>query len=303
MRSRPLLATLLFAFSLGAALPAHAEGLHGRVFDLKRTKNGTPSKLIPVKEGGKKPVTVDDVLEILKKFYKAWDTKQLAKYYQVKVDLQDSYFYLPPMPDELIPPTITSNASLKPRFLLFLYKGYVKAPESGTYRFIGMANDGMLVRFNNQDVLEAGYLMPSLYSKKTRDAHLATHRFSMSTFLKSIPHLKDYDQVQIDGCTYWNTDLNGLLAGNTFQVKAGEVYPISISYFFLSGGERVGLALYIEKVDGKSSSKKGYNLFRTDSSLPDKQSIINRYRVTKHLYFPEFNADSPIWEAVPAPKK
>lgn len=51
---------------------------------------------------------------------------------------------------------------MKPSRWIAIYRGKVRAPKSGTFRFVGAGDDVIAVRFNNQNVFDYGWFQASL---------------------------------------------------------------------------------------------------------------------------------------------
>ena len=108
--------------------------------------------------------------------------------------------------------------------------------------------------------------------------------------------------TSVTGCNKWNGELGGLVAGDTFSVREGEAYDIEIAISEIPGGF-FGFVLFIEDVtDGKNSSAKQYDLFRTCDVNPDPDKVMEALREAgcagQSTKIP-FNEDSWVWESVP----
>lgn len=93
---------------------------------------------------------------------------------------------------------------------------------------------------------------------------------------------------------HWNDTMGGVVAGKTFTVKQGDVYPIEILISEIPGGE-FGMTLLLEEVGMEPMSKDPKTgapilpLFRTNYGVPkpDKNK--------EHVPFDEIGI---VWESV-----
>ena len=269
--------------------------LTGRFYDLKQ----------PVREGAK-PLHREAVVEFIKNFMDAdWDRSMLRQYYSPKVKLEAPYFYLPRCKAAYAPYAFNCNSGsqtrkVEPLDWVVHYSGTVIAPESGNFRFVGMGDDAIVVRFDNKVVLEAGWSIPSRnnmtlgISRKYQDEITSPSGGRALYQYKEIPH--------------WNQMLGGLPSGRHFHVTKGKAYPIEILLSEIPGNE-FGYCLLIEKVHGNGDHGKfgpdespTLALFRTNDLLPDLEEIKQalkrngtNYAVGKNLEVPPFLLDSPVW--------
>ena len=279
--------------SLGSAL-------EGEFYDLKMNRSGAPSGLKPSKPNG--------VIAALAKFFQSgWNEAYLNRYYRSEYRPYASYWYLPVASAKYGPIAFEVGTHTKPESVweckpsawLAVYRGTVVAPKNGKFRFIGTGDDLLAVRFNHETVLEAGYYAPTAYDKANPEAcHLSlpAHR---EAFLNA---RKGYELIRsVSGCSKWNRELGGLVAGAEFSVKEGEEYPIEIALADISGAS-VGFVLFIEDVtEGKNSHAPQYDLFRTCDANPAPAEVLEAIReagCAEQAEVIPFNADSWVWESV-----
>lgn len=275
--------------------------LTGRFYDLKQPVDGKSA-----------PLHREAVVSFIRDFMaKDWDRSMLEKYYSPKVKLVAPYFYLPRCKAAYAPEAFECNKGeqarqVAPQDWVVVYSGQVVAPESGTYRFAGMGDDALVVRFNKEIVLESGWSIPS-----RNDMTLGTR----SHYQNEITH-------EDNGCAlyqyretpHWNRQLGGIASGSTFTVQKGKTYPIDILISEIPGNE-FGFCLLIEKIEqdkapyGRFAPDKSPTLalFRTNDTTPDLEEIEERltengrnYTVRLPLEAPPFAKESPIWVARPA---
>ena len=279
--------------SLGSAL-------EGEFYDLKMKRSGAPSGLKPSKPNG--------VIAALAQFFQSgWNEAYLNRFYRSEYRPYASYWYLPVASAKYGPIAFEVGTHTKPESVweckpsawLAVYRGTVVAPKNGKFRFIGTGDDLLAVRFNHETVLEAGYYAPTAYDKANPEAcHLLlpAHR---EAFLNA---RKGYELIRsVSGCSKWNRELGGLVAGAEFSVKAGEEYPIEIALADISGAS-VGFVLFIEEVtEGKNSHAQQYDLFRTCDANPAPAEVLEAIReagCAEQAEVIPFNADSWVWESV-----
>ncbi len=261
----------------------------GRFWDMKKTPNGGPSKMKDV--GANRAV-----LSTISQFYNGgWNTGVFAPYCESKTRLYSSCFYLPNCMDQE-----ASNAydpkgkmGLKPSRWVALYRAQVQAPKSGRFRFVGAADSLMAVRFNGRNVLACGF-----HDVKTavwNGLHL----------LSNPGALKGKEVIAYESCEFWNEQYGGFVAGETFDVKAGEWYEMQVLISEIGGGN-FGFCLLIDDVDeeGGATSEDGkplFQLFRTSFIAPTAAEVYEgiRFKDMELATDPPYDPDSMVWPAKP----
>ncbi|MBR4107607.1 MAG: hypothetical protein IKK45_02850 [Akkermansia sp.] len=283
--------------------------LTGTFYDMKLTRAKSRSKAAN-KDGG---ANTDEIVKILQAFTRNWDPSVLGRYFSPSQKLNSPFFYVPVVMASYPPKAFKCPPEVKPAGWAALYKGKVKAPKSGTFRFVGVGDDFLAVRFNRETVLEAGYIIPSLYDpKKPNNYHIS--KFGANRGYrqevkdgKYRPH-KGYEFIQYPNIKIWNDEIAGLTAGKTFTVKEGQEYQIEILISEIPGG-KFGFVLLIEDVkdnpvvkNGKVIPGRKFDIFRTNFAIPNQEEL---KQMTKgflpggEMQWPAFEEDSPIWVAVP----
>ena len=152
MAHRALFALTFLAAVLGSGLRAdEAEAsafgqvqseaaLMGMLYDLKQTQDHKPTTVDP----GTYSNVVDDYLS------RGWDESVLERYYRVSRPLYTTQIFIPNMDAGLAPAAFGAQKTVKPSRWIIHYKGQVSAPESGTYRFWGIADDVMAAAVNGK---------------------------------------------------------------------------------------------------------------------------------------------------------
>ncbi len=290
---------------------AGGSALEGTFYDLKLTKAGA-STGITWNSGINQATPSVKTLEIIANFIKNWSPAALDKYYKSKTKLYASNFLLPSCSAKYAPIAYQCDLNkVKPGAWVAVYRGKVRAPKSGKFRFVGTGDDLLCVRFNRKMVLEAGWAIPSLFKELGGAANTLG---SLNTpkgkeYHQKIKDGKDRDHKGYEfitglGTGKWDNEIGGLTAGEVFEVKEGQAYPIEILISEIPGGA-FGFALLIEELDSKGNSdgKKNFDAFRTNFSLPDKnelQKLVNEAKCSMGaMQMPRYNQDSLIWTAVP----
>lgn len=182
---------------------------------------------------------------------------------------------------------------------LAIYSGYVIAPFTGKFRFLGYCDDTMLVRFNRQIVIDYGCL--SLTTGMQLDSSS-----SGGTFLSVLGGnpLSPEEKRKIAGSPlyskyrlkvrYPDFDRNhGLAESPVLNMTKGQVIPIDI-LLAEQATLRFCMILLVERLDsngGRIDDPRAVSLFRTTPELPVIQEGSS---------LPEFYSDGPIWKVVDA---
>ena len=282
---------------------AGGSALVGTFYDLKQTKNGAPSGIVGGGAGEGK------LLEGLNGFLKGWSESTLNKFYKSPNKLYASSFYVPVCLAKYGPIAYGVGDKVKEGAWVAVYRGKVRAPKSGKFRFIGTGDECIAVRFNRKMVLEAGYRLPSRWSKE-KPARARVSGGDGAGYWKEVKEGKDkihkgYESVKIEGMNTWNAELGGMTAGQVFEVEEGKVYPIEVLLTEIGG--KFGVMLLMEDMSEGlklNNPKNKYHLFRTNFSTPNDKSILELLKKEKcndgdKLQVPQYNQESLIWVAVP----
>jgi len=121
--------------------------LEGIFFDLKMKPDRSPAKM-----DEKYYITV------LKDFVRSWNINQFkSKYFQAPRKKFATVFMMPYMSAEEAPKAFGVADVVKPKQWVAYYKGKIAAPQTGRYRFWGIADDVLMVRIRKKLVLDANW--------------------------------------------------------------------------------------------------------------------------------------------------
>ena len=272
--------------------------LVGRFYDLKQ----------PI-DGKSKPLHRHEVVAKCRQFNnQKWDRELFNGYYSPKVKLYAPYFYLPRCKADYGPEAFQCNndpekPNVKPSDWVVVYRGVVTAPKSGTFRFAGMGDDVLMVRFDNKLVLERGWSIPTRNSMT-----LGTSK----SYQRELTGKLGCALYRYDTTPHWNEMLGGIPTGIPFKVRKGKKYPIEILVSEIPGNE-FGFCLLVEELHKGKKVPTGtvdigkapvLHLFRTNDSLPDPARIRSAlttfttdYTVNGSMEGPPFRSNSLIWQA------
>lgn len=308
----------------------NGSALQGEFYDLKLTRSAAPSALtkgVVNKQKNPKTNKMEFVFntnsgdfrhraaEKLNEFFTRNNKNAFSGFYKAPLTLNNPNFCLPSIDANVATQSFGVDDVCKPSGLVCVYHGRVRAPKTGKFRFVGMGDDFLGVRFDKKIVLEAGYILPSLWKKDDPNS------FEVHNFVQSDPDrlkkhwqavkdkkLRDFEGYEQDSSypnlEVWNKGVGGLTIGKTFEVKEGEVYPIQVVVAEVPGGQ-FGFVLLIEDVTkgpGKKGDPKRYDIFRTNFAVPTVESLRKTLKENKvnmpdstAKQMPKFNEDSPIW--------
>lgn len=270
----------------------------GRFWDFKKSSGGSGSKL--KSERGDRATSSKDaeVLALISRFYNnGWNITPFTPYYESKTRLYTSCFYMPNCRDGEACAAYDPNGKmgLAPARWVALYRAKVQAPKSGRFRFFGIADSNMAVRFNGKNVLSCG--IHDLPRNISRGGNV----------LMNPSCLDGKDVVAYEACNEWNKNMGGFVSGEPFEVKAGEWYEMQVLVTEIGGGY-FGFCLLIddmneEIVKATEDGKPLLQLFRTSFIAPNADEIYAGVKETNKdesmMTRPPYDEDSMVWPAKP----
>jgi hypothetical protein len=238
---------------------SRGSSLRGTFFDLKQTPERQPT-----------PMTVKEYKDAVAHYMQGGmnDTSMSLHYFKGPTPLFATQIFIPRMNASEGPKAFGLAALVQPKLWIAHYKGSVIAPDSGTYHFVGVCDDVLIVRFNGRNVLDCGSLFPTGHEPERYYA---------------FDGLKAMTKGWFKGCG----------EGDAVTVEAGQAYPIDILIGEWPGGEfKAYLLMRKEGADYKRDSKGNpiLPLFRTASaeiSVPPDTA-------------PVYEKNGPIWKTTGA---
>ncbi|VGO11737.1 hypothetical protein PDESU_00283 [Pontiella desulfatans] len=133
--------------------------LEGVFFDLKTDPDGKPTDMKQIVEGMDSKVEKEQnskYTEVLTSFGSSWSVSRLERrYFKAPKKKFATSFMVPYMPAEEAPKAFAVEDVVKPKRWAAYYSGKIAAPETGRYRFRGIADDAMMVRVKGRMVIDA----------------------------------------------------------------------------------------------------------------------------------------------------
>jgi hypothetical protein len=197
--------------------------LSGRLYDLKQLKNGTPSKL---DQDHAYPE------EIARFVNSGFNESNFEKYFAGPNPLYTTQIFIPKIKSEQGPLAFGLGGRVQPKMWVVVYRGNVIPNEGGTYRFVGVCDDILVVRFNGRIVLDCGSMTPSGHGPQKFYAG---------------------DDIQLKADMGW---YKGSGRGEPVQVNGGQSYPMEIMIGEWPGGDfKAWLQIEKEGVEYEKDSK------------------------------------------------
>ena len=211
-------------------------GLKGTFYDLKQTRNKTPSD---IKDLGGFVHKLDEFLQ------GGWNEGLLSQYFQAPQALYTTQIFVPSIASVEAPKAFGVEKEVKPDLWMALYKGQVSPPEDGTYSFVGGGDNILIVRLNGRIVLDRSWTYQNLFGidKTWRPTALYDYKFG------DLP--------------------GGFARGTPVELKAGQFYDMEILL-----GDDGGLAFFSLLVERKGVEYTKTNglpilpVFRTSKDPP-----------------------------------
>ena len=306
--------------------------LQGVVYDLKQLRNGRPNKDFSdvSRDGGFIDANIAPTLKAVQPFVNgSWQKSNdvngrvnytaLNAYYSPAARVWNSCFYIGDTPSETAPQAFGCPNEVNPNCWICIYSGYVVAPFSGKFRFVGFGDDFLVVRVNQKIVFDYGRLSATLGAamgtekrstlvssseadsekKKTQSKNPIERimptidKSGSGTGSGSGASFYSKNKLELRSTEYMNTNStfgSGLASGAVISVRQGEVIPIEI--LVGDAGGNFNYVLFLERLDanGKAPEQgKPLLLFRTSEQLPPSFSSSSAIAYDKN---------SPVWKVV-----
>lgn len=301
---------------------ASEDMLRGVFYDLKQTRNRQPNKEFSAVsvDGEYVSENLDPTLKVVQSFVKGtWQKSTdfngrenysaLNAYYSPTNTAWASSFYIGNTSSATAPQAFGCPDDVKPNCWICIYSGYVVAPFSGRFRFVGFGDDFLVVRMNRDIVFDYGRIsatlgiplsseqrsvLTSANDEKSQPSRNPIERV-MPTINKreSVISFYSKNKLVIRSPEYMNTNSDfgcGLANGSVFSVRQGEVLPIEILVGDIGGN--FNYVLFVERLDTNGKAlypDKPLLLFRTSDELPPSFSTDSAVAYDKN---------SPVWKVV-----
>jgi len=208
----------------------NAQGLAGTFYDLKQTPDRKPTGIGT--NPGKVPYHDTQYEEVVKHFVRGgFSPQSLEHYFQGSVPIYAQQIFVPGIKADDGPKAFGLEKDVRPSRWIVVYRGKVIAPDSGSYRFVGWADDVIVVRFNHNLVLDGSFANVSDWKRK-------------KVYHYDFPHR---------GFAY-----AGFVVGDAVSVTKGEAYDIEVMIGESPGGDFFA-QLLMEKVGEKYDKDKAGN--------------------------------------------
>lgn len=237
------------AANLFGSVEKSETALIGTFYDLKQTQRREP------------PADHKEYSDVVEEFLaNGWDESVLNRYFRASQALYTTQIFIPRMRADAAPKAYGVEKIVKPSAWVAHYKGQVSAPEDGTYRFVGGADDVLVAAVNGKTV------------------------FSYVLWKVKLPVWNQEDKDFSMKGGGWP-----MIAGNWFEVKKGEPFDLDILIGERPGGEFEAFLLYQKKGAAYSLDNDGKPL------LPIFQ--LAHYDTPAGGQAPKFLKGSEIWKA------
>jgi hypothetical protein len=138
----------------------------GYFYDLKQTSDRKPTDIAEdeseasLAENRIEPNSINSSpsqnhLKLLRSFVKDWDMSLLEGYYKAPKPLYTGQIAIPVSSSQDATAAFNVSTTVRARRWIIIYQAKITPPASGRYRFIGFADDFMVVRINGENVLDA----------------------------------------------------------------------------------------------------------------------------------------------------
>ncbi len=257
-----LRAPIMPAFGFREAQPSGT--LVGRFYDFKQTRNRRPNPDLARSNPGR--LAQDE----LTKFYRRnWSLAAFNNFYQAPTSLYATQIFIPQIRADEAPKAFGVEKEVEPRAWAVHYRGRVSPPETGVYRFVGVADDFMAVRVDGRVVLDGG--VPNL-----------------SNFQTDLPNAPVY-QYDFSRSRWINDGRGGVVIGNRMQLRAGQFYDIDIIISEGPGGDFFAQLLFQQEGVTYEKDRRGNPILPIFRVAPSEVEATNRAI--------PFKPDGPIWRA------
>jgi hypothetical protein len=189
-----------FISMFGAKLNGgEAFGIVGTFYDFKQDRSGKPTAAMgdPANQGSKAngPAIAayrKEVHEFLVE--RKWSITSLSDKYRAPDVLWAAQIFIPNVSADMGPKAYGVEKTVKPSRWIAHYKGAVKVPQTAKFRFVGMGDDFLCVKWSGRVVLDSGYDQPivgggNIYPDFGKQKFAETHPSKLGKPLRCGPWL------------------------------------------------------------------------------------------------------------------
>ena len=155
-------------------------GFVGDLYDMKQTFDQRPNSMASSKYEKEHPTQVApkwkdlpstrEEIRVLQNYVTSFDDTLLQDYYHAPKPLFAAQVFIPKLNASEAPKAFGVEKTVQPRRWIVIYKAKIIPPVTGDFRFIGFADDYLVVNIDNQNVLDAcftkGQLAPDIDAKE-----------------------------------------------------------------------------------------------------------------------------------------
>ncbi len=233
----------------GGVKGSAANVLTGSFYDLKQTSDRKESDV------GKKFDEYEDRFpaynKVMLDIVKRWRLDKLEDYYKAPDTIKTTQIAIPSVKAQIAPEIFKVERKVKPSGWALVYSGLITPPETGTYRFVGHADDVLFVAINGDVVFEGCW---------------------------SFEFQQEFSKIHTAQFPHFNTDDQKISAGKWIKMNEGEIYPIEVIVGEIPGGWFSAWLMVEQKDKEYQKNSKGYPvlpLFQTANTE------VPRYEVNK----------------------
>ncbi len=244
--------------SLFGGTNASPNSLEGIFYDFKQDRGGDAQRVDYVE-------TVQDFVD------RSWNTNAWRSFFQAEQRLYASSFLIPMISATEAPKAYNVADQVQPAAWAAHYRGQFMAPRDDRYRFVGCADDLLIVRVNGKVVLDG--------SRRDTPVQAWDHTWDME--------FADGQNRQ------WRAGNTEMAFGDWVSLKKGEVNEIEILVGERPGGQ-FGVYLFIQdRSDARNLQMEG-NRPRMNAFLLRPLSAEGRRQIQAQLNYP-VNLDGPYF--------
>ncbi len=266
-------------FMLSVASMSLGESLKGTAYIIEEKNNAPSSSTVRLMEGVRNYVKT------------GWKPSKSLSWTKVNDTLSAQTFSVPRTQTRTMRQKLGVSDFGSP--LVLIYRGKVKAPFSGKFRFIGTGDDVLLVRWNSKLVLEGGLMLPTVGIQSVSNSESDVVRKQAG---------RGFGIMKMRGVSYRYAELGSMTAGSVITVKKGGEYDITILYGDSQG--MAGYSLMMQRLKNTGSAPCGLietpviqqiQPFRVGAAPVSSGEETARSHDSEHS---ESDDESLIWEVV-----